>query len=125
MPTPERGVSLDTIRSAATRAAKTEGIRKTARAIGVSVTGFRAFLAGSTPFESTQKKLAGWYLQRVADGAEDSSADVAEAALAVLVEHLPEEEREAAVRELRSVVEKRTKTSGAPVPEWVRRSNGS
>lgn len=120
MPTPERGVLLETIRDAAARAAKAEGIRKTAREIGVSVTGFRAFLDGSSPFESTRKKLAGWYLRRVAAGAEGPAAGVAEAALAVLVEHLPAEERDATVRELRSVVEKRTRASGAPLPEWVR-----
>lgn len=119
MPTPERAVPVERIRDAAKRAAEAEGVRKTARDTGLSVTGFRAFLAGSEPYESTRKKLTGWYLRRVASGAEGPTGAVADAALSLLVEHLPAEERERAVREIRGMVEKRTKAARLPLPEWV------
>lgn len=119
MPTPELAVSVETIREAAKRAAEAEGVRKTARDTGLSVTGFRAFLAGSEPYESTRRKLTGWYVRRVASGAVGPTGAVADAALSLLVEHLPAEERERAVREIRAAVERRTKSAMLPLPDWV------
>jgi hypothetical protein len=117
MPTPERGVSVHAIRAAAARAAKVDGIRATARDVGMSVTGFRAFLAGSNPFESTREKLTAWYLRRAAAGEAGPTASVVDAALALLVAHLPPEEQEAAVRELRDVVKRRTR---GRKPDWLK-----
>ncbi len=119
MPTPERGVPIETIRTAAARAAKAYGVRATARDVGMSVTGFRAFLEGSSPFQSTREKLTAWYLRHVAAGEPGPTTGVAEAALALLVAHLPPDEQDATVRELRKVVEKRTKASRAPRPDWL------
>jgi hypothetical protein len=110
-------VSVDVIRAAAARAAKVNGIRATARDVGMSVTGFRAFLEGSTPFRSTREKLTAWYLRRAAAGEPGPTAGVADAALAVLVAHLPPEEQEAAMKELRDVVKRITR--GAK-PDWLK-----
>ena len=121
MPKPERGASVDAIRDAAARAAKANGIRATAREVGMSVTGFRAFLEGSTPFQSTREKLMAWYLRRAASGEEKPTASVVEAALAVLVEAIPPEKRDDALRELVDAMERSYRAAGVPVPKWLRK----
>lgn len=123
MPTPERGVSVDAIRAAAARAAKANGIRATAREVGMSVTGFRAFLEGSNPFESTREKLTAWYLRHAAAGEPGQVPDVVQAALAVLVETIPPEKRADALRELVEAVERSYRAAGVPVPKWLKKIN--
>ncbi|MEW5926839.1 MAG: hypothetical protein AB1941_05115 [Gemmatimonadota bacterium] len=120
MPTPERGASVDAIRAAAARAAKANGIRATAREVGMSVTGFRAFLDGSNPFASTREKLTAWYLRRAAAGEEKPTSSVVEAALAVLVEAIPPEKRADALRELVEAMERSYRAAGVPVPKWLK-----
>jgi hypothetical protein len=119
MPTPERGVSIDVIRAAAARAAAANGFRATARDVGMSVTGFRAFLDGGSPFASTRKKLTAWYVRRVALGEEEPTISVADAALAILVQHLPLDKREQVAEEIRSVVKRGTKAAKARLPDWM------
>lgn len=121
MPTPSRGVSVDAIRAAAARAAKANGIRATAREVGMSVTGFRAFLEGSTPFESTREKLTAWYLRNAAAGEPGQTPAVVEAALAVLVEGIPPERQADALRELVEAMERSYRAAGVPLPKWLRK----
>ncbi len=86
----------------------------------MSVTGFRAFLQGSNPFESTREKLTVWYLRHTAAGEPGQTLDVVEAALAVLVEAIPPEKRADAMRELVDAMERSYRAAGVPIPKWPR-----
>lgn len=54
---------LETIREAAESAKQRDGIRPTARAIGISHSGLKVFLQGSYPYTPTMRKLERWYLR--------------------------------------------------------------
>lgn len=120
MPSRERVVSLDALREAARAYAEATSQRQAAREIGLSGTGFRAFLSGSEPHPGTLRKLNEWFVQRLASEDGDVSSEAAAAALSLLVAHLPPGEREHAVQHLLGVVE----TLGgqrARLPRWIAR----
>jgi hypothetical protein len=120
MPSRERVVSLDALREAARAYAEATSQRQAAREIGLSGTGFRAFLNGSEPHPGTLRKLNEWYVQRQASDNAEVSSEAAEAALSLIVAHLPPAERNGAAQHLLSVLE----TLGGPrahLPRWIAR----
>ncbi|HEX8322136.1 hypothetical protein [Longimicrobium sp.] len=114
----DRVVSLDALREAARAYAEATSQRQAARAIGLSGTGFRAFLSGSEPHAGTLRKLNEWYVQRQASDDGEVSSEGAAGALSLLVAHLPPGERNGAVQHLLGVVEtlggQRTR-----LPRWI------
>lgn len=123
MPSRERVVSLDALREAARAYAEATSQRQAAREIGLSGTGFRAFLSGSEPHPGTLRKLNEWFVQRLASEDGEVSSEAAAAALSLLVAHLPPGERNDAVQHLLGVVE----TLGGPrahLPRWIARLRG-
>jgi hypothetical protein len=120
MPSRERVVSLDALREAARAYAEATSQRQAAREIGLSGTGFRAFLNGSEPHAGTLRKLNEWYVQKQAGDGGEVSSEAAAAALSLLVAHLPPGERKDAVQHLLGAVE----TLGGPrahLPRWIAR----
>ncbi|MHB1210588.1 MAG: hypothetical protein ACYC1I_12925 [Acidimicrobiales bacterium] len=59
----EPGLSLATIRVAAKKHADATSLRSAAADIGLSFTGFRAFLAGGKPHPRTRARLVSWYVE--------------------------------------------------------------
>lgn len=59
----EPGLSLATIRAAAKKHADATSLRSAAADIGLSFTGFRAFLAGGKPHPKTRARLVSWYVE--------------------------------------------------------------
>jgi hypothetical protein len=118
MPSRERVVPLDALREAARAYAEATSQRQAAREIGLSGTGFRAFLNGSEPHAGTLRKLNEWYVQKQASDGGEVSSEAAAAALSLLVAHLPPGQRNEAVQQLLGVVE----TFGgrrAKLPRWI------
>ena len=113
-------VSLEALREAARAYAEATSQRQAACEIGLSGTGFRAFLNGSQPHPATLRKLNEWFVQKQASDQGEVSSDAAAAALSLLVAHLPPGERDAAVQHLLGIVE----TLGDPrshLPRWIAR----
>lgn len=59
----EPGLSLATIRVAAKKHADATSLRSAAADVGLSFTGFRAFLAGGKPHPKTRARLVSWYVE--------------------------------------------------------------
>ncbi len=59
----EPGLSLATIRLAAKKHADATSLRSAAADVGLSFTGFRAFLAGGKPHPKTRARLVSWYVE--------------------------------------------------------------
>ncbi|HEY0024027.1 MAG TPA: hypothetical protein VGB24_13995 [Longimicrobium sp.] len=115
--TGERAASLDALREAARAYAEATSQRRAAREIGLSGTGFRAFLNGAVPHAGTLRKLNEWFVQRQASDAGEVSSEGAAAALSLLVAHLPAGERNDAVQHLLDAVE--TLGQRARLPRWI------
>ena len=59
----EPGLSLAAVRKAAKAHADATSLRTAAADIGLSFTGFRAFLAGSKPHPKTRARLVSWFVE--------------------------------------------------------------
>jgi hypothetical protein len=110
------------IEAARSRAAETN-LRSTADEIGIEHSTLNKLLhGGRTPRSSTVQKLTEWYLKAAAAGQLGLSADVVEAALAIIVNHLPPERRENAIGELREHARELTARYRTALPAWLARS---
>jgi hypothetical protein len=92
----------------------------TASSIGMSAPGLRNFLDGGTPRRSTFRKLSEWYVRQAAS-AGDVSDEAIEAALALMLEGLPESGRADAARMVLDVLRTAYQKHGAHVPGWLER----
>lgn len=109
-------VPVDVLRDAAQRRVDETSLRIAAGEIGVSYSGLRTFLKGTEPYAPTLAKLRAWYAQTVEGRA--MTPERARAMLAALVEPLPPERREEAVRELVARLVESYRAAGA-VPGWL------
>jgi hypothetical protein len=89
-----------------------------AAAAGISAAGLRHFLKGGTPYHRTARKLMAWYARH---GRElpGLSADVAEAALTMPTESVPEEARLAAREMIVEAVRSACARHGHRPPAWT------
>lgn len=110
-------VPVDVLREAAKRRVDETSLRIAAGEIGVSYSGLRTFLKGTEPYAPTLAKLRAWYAQTVEGRA--MTPERARAMLAALVEPLPPERREEAVRELVTRLVESYRKSGADAPGWL------
>lgn len=116
----ERVVPVDALREAARAYAEAASQRQAAREIGLSGTGLRAFLAGGDPHPGTIRKLTEWYVRQQSERAGDVTPQAADAALSLLVSHLPVDARTDAVRRLRQVLLEASAPQRAGTPAWLR-----
>ena len=112
-PTPR--VPITVLRETARLRVQAGSLRRTAREIGLSPTGLQGFLDGSEPYAPTMQKLLEWYVQEETRRAIQLSPESADAALALLVRHIPEPRRARAVRHLLRTLA----SEGGPAPEWL------
>jgi hypothetical protein len=112
-------VPVSVLREAAQRRVDETSLRTAAAEIGVSYSGLRTFLKGTEPYAPTLAKLRAWYAQTVEGRA--MTPERARGMLAALVESMPVERREEAVRELVTRLVESYRKSGADVPGWLER----
>jgi hypothetical protein len=109
-------VPLGTLVSYARRRADITSVRAVALEVGIGRTTLHKYLSGRVrrPEARVQRLLALWYLGRIAERKADASA-----ALAVLVEALPEDAQAAAAADLLDVVERAFTAAGLNPPPWM------
>lgn len=120
MPPSSGGVPVETLRSSVRAYAEDVGYRAAADAVGMSVGGLHAFIGGTTPYERTIRKLHAWYVAAAAEKGGELAPELAQAALGLLVRHLPERARAGAARAMLEDLRQRTEKAGAPMPDWLR-----
>lgn len=116
MPPRERIVPVEVLREAARAYAEATSQRQAAREIGLSGTGFRAFLDGTDPHPATIRKLTEWYVQHQVAGGGEVTLEAAEAALSLLVAHLSAGERPDGMRRIAEFV---ASLGGVSRPTWL------
>lgn len=114
-----RVVPVDALREAARAYAEATSQRRAARDIGLSGTGFRAFLNGGLPQAGTLRKLREWYVRDLDLQEGEVSPDAAGAALSILVAHLPPAERDQAIRRVAELIAEMGRDRGLPSPGWL------
>lgn len=117
MTSPRKRLSTDDLREAARLRVAATSLRRTADEIGLSPTGLQGFLSGSEPYAPTIQKLCEWYVREEAHKPIPLSPETAEAAISLLVRHLPEPHRVEAVRRILEILAQ--EGTGAIPPEWI------
>lgn len=112
------GVPLDQLRAVILARMATASLRSVAREVGMSPSGLQKFVDGSIPYLPTRQKLERWYVREASRGEAEMSAEVASAALGVLVCDLSPARRRAVVRRLVKEVRASYDAEGPP-PAWL------
>ena len=116
-PPPSR-IPIAEIREAARLAVETQSLRAVARDIKLSPMGLRNFLDGREPYSATRRKLNAWFVEYAASRPEYDASAV-RASLAVILEGIPEAQRDAVARELLGFVDQAYAANGARAPTWL------
>jgi hypothetical protein len=117
---PDSGAPLRALRDAAQAQVDATSLRQAASDIGMSPTGLRGFLDGAEPYLKTERKLRAWFTRRRRQGSPETvTHDVAQAAVTVLLEHLPARGRPQVIGELLDVLERSSHAAGVGVPTWI------
>lgn len=110
---------LHVLREAARRAVERTSARSVAADVGLTPRGLRLFMAGEgEPRESTVRKLREWYV-REGEASGDTSAQVAAAAVAVLLSGVPPRSKDAAEREVLEALASAYRRAKVPLPPWL------
>ena len=123
MPPPSPHVPIEAIREAARRAVAESSLRAVARSIPMSPMGLQHFVNGTRPYRSTLRKLTAWYVNRGASRGEFSE-DTARAALAILLDGIPEGQQEEARAELLERLARLHADARTELPGWLQRLRG-
>lgn len=113
-------VPLAAIREAARRAVAESSLRSVARRVPMSPMGLQHFINGTHPYRSTLRKLTAWYVNRGASRGEFSE-ETARAALAILLDAIPEERQAEARAALLEQLAASYRNAGAELPGWLER----
>jgi len=118
LPPPERRTPIEAIRQAARLATEATSLRAVARAVGMSPMGLKHFLEGRRPYSATLRKLNVWF---VAHSVEELGfgEDAARAALAVLLDGIPEEGRDEATRVVLDDLWRSHRHFSSRPPQWL------
>lgn len=120
MAAPEPHARVDAIREAARRAIAESSLRAVARSIPMSPMGLQHFVNGTRPYRSTLRKLTAWYVNRGASRGEFSE-DTARAALDILLDSLPEGQRDEARAALLEDLAEWHARAKTEIPRWLER----
>lgn len=120
MPAYKGGLSVERLREAVAARVECASLRQAAREVGMSPTGLRKFLEGSSPYTPTRRKLERWYVREAAAHQGDVSHEAAVAALRVLVQDLPPARRRPAAEALLGALEHAYEGARLTAPEWLR-----
>lgn len=111
-------VRVHVLRNAVIQASDRRTLRAVAAEIGMSHSGLFSFIEGGEPRSATLKKLQAWYIKHAAEPG-GTDADAVEAALAVLLDGIPNAEMPAARERLMAEIRDSFKRTGAPPPVWL------
>jgi hypothetical protein len=121
MPSPDTAVPVELLLEAARQRVSQTSLRETAAEIGMEHSGLDKLLKRpQKPRPSTIRKLTEWYLRRAAAGELEVRPEVAQAALSVLVQHLPLARRSHALAHLTDVLHEITTQEKSQIPEWLK-----
>ena len=112
MPSRDEGVSLSALREAVRERVDATGLTAVARDVGMHHQSLRSFLNGSVPHGANRKRLWAWYERTQAPHAMAK-------ALTGMLETVPPEMRDDAMRELAMTVERVHRAAGVEPPGWV------
>jgi hypothetical protein len=119
MPPRDQIVPIEQLLAAARQRVLATSLRAVAAEIGMEHSGLNKLLQGTTPRPSTIEKLTTWYLRHAGSGELDSPPELVEAALAILVQHLPPGRRVAATKAMRVQLRELTDAAGVRIPSWL------
>ena len=120
MPPPNPHVPIEAIREAARRAVAETSLRAVARSIPMSPMGLQHFVNGTRPYRSTLRKLNAWYVNRGASRGEFSE-ETARAALAILLDGIPEGQQDDARAALLERLASLHADARTELPLWLAR----
>lgn len=120
MPPPSPHVPIEAIREAARRAVTETSLRAVARSIPMSPMGLQHFVNGTRPYRSTLRKLTAWYVTRGASRGEFSE-ETAQAALAILLDGIPEGQQDDARAALLERLATLHASANTELPRWLAR----
>ena len=107
-----------TLRAFAAARVGADGMRATARVVGIRPSGLQYFIDGGKPHAGTLRKLEDWYLRTV-DVEDVSFGDMELVALGVLVRGLPVHRRDEAVRRSLAFYRDLYQSLGTTPPGWL------
>ena len=119
MPPRKDDASVETLREAARTAVDATSLRQAARDIGMSPTGLRGFLDGAAPYVKTERKLRAWYLREASRNLHAVTPEAASNAIRLLIGHFAPTQGKEAALEVMEVLERRCRSTQAPVPAWI------
>jgi hypothetical protein len=111
-------VPLAAVREAARRAVAESSLRAVAKRIPMSPMGLQHFINGTQPYRATLRKLTAWYVNRGASRGEFSE-ETARAALAILLDGLPEERQAGARAALLERLAAAYTAARTELPSWL------
>lgn len=109
---------VESLRRAVALAVKANSLRAVARQVGMSAMGLRHFIDGRNPYSATLRKLTAWHVKHAAL-LESFSPATARSALDVLLEAMPESERDSAALGLLHRLDAIHREKGVPPPGWL------
>ena len=110
-------VPIDVIRRELERAVDQTSLRQVAREVGLSPRGLSLVMGGSRVLRKTGRKLRDWYVRRAVEVG--PSAELAAAALDILLEGVARSEREYAADMVVSVLQTAHRKGETAPPAWI------
>ena len=119
VPTDPRTATIRHMRESAAAHVENTSLRQVAREIGMSPTGLKKFLDGTSPYSPTIRRLRNWYVRHVAIQQSKVETVDASAAIAVLMHDLSADSRRGAALHVLDAVGDGYARSGKARPEWL------
>ena len=119
MSSPDRRVPVEAIRQAARLATEATSLRAVARAVGMSPMGLKHFLDGRRPYSATLRKLNVWFVSHAQEQQLGFPEEAARAALALLVDGIPESGRDEAASAVVEDLWRMHRQFGSRPPAWL------
>lgn len=116
---PRTATTIKHLRESAQARVENTSLRSVAREIGMSPTGLKKFLQGTSPYSPTLRRMRHWYVQYAAVQGGAVHREDASAALSVLVHDLNPDSRTVTASCVLDCVEKGYQRSGQQRPVWM------
>lgn len=118
-----RSFTIKHLREAVLARAENTSLRNVAREVGMSPTGLKKFLQGTSPYSPTLRRLRIWYVQYAARSSSGLEYQDARAALTVLMHDLTPEARRSTTHRFISSLARGYDDSGISPPSWIAELN--
>jgi hypothetical protein len=114
-----RSFTIRRLREAIAARAENTSLRNVAREVGMSPTGLKKFLQGTSPYSPTLRRLRSWYVQYAGVSSGGLEYQDAHAALNVLVHDLTPEARRSTTHRFIECLARGYNDSGKSPPSWI------